>query len=407
LADAAALVAARGRLMQALPTGGAMAAVAADQAEVLPLLGDGVTIAAVNARNSVVVSGGEVGVTAVTDTLARQGRRVQRLAVSHAFHSPLMEPMLDEFARIAAKVMARQPRIPLVSNVTAQLAGTGYGSAQYWVDHVREPVRFADSVQLLEAKGATRFVEAGPWAGLVAAIEGSLSTTTATVVSVLNKDRPEVASVLSAAGRLFTSGVKVDWSAVFGDCGARTVPLPTYAFQRQRFWLQSGMVGRAKSAPPEDFGTPQPAVCGVDDVPPHTALIQSLQGLTVAQQHDLLTELVCAQVAGVLGHSVADVDPHQPFQELGLQSLSAIELRNRLKTATGLDLSPTLVFEYPTPSALAGRFVTELGGTGASGRALDEMLDMCESMLPSVDVSERPRVASHLRRLLDQVTDGS
>ena len=233
LSDAGVLVAARGRLMQSLPTGGVMYAVAATEDEVLPLLTDGVGVAAIDAPGSVVVSGEEAAVTVIADRLAQQGRRVHRLSVSHAFHSPLMEPMLEEFAQIAAGVAVREPQIPVVSNVTAELAGPGYGSAQYWVDHIRRPVRFADSVQFLASRGASRFVEVGPGGGLTASVAQSLSS--AVPVPVLGKDRPEVASLLTAIGQLFTAGVGVEWSAVFAGLGARRVELPTYAFQRRRW----------------------------------------------------------------------------------------------------------------------------------------------------------------------------
>jgi polyketide synthase 12 len=414
LADAAALVAARGRLMQALPQGGVMTAVAASQEEVLPLLVDGVTIAAVNAPGSVVLSGEEAGVTAVADALASKGRRIHQLAVSHAFHSPLMEPMLDEFVRIASDATVGEAQIPVVSNVTGQLAGPGYGSAQYWADHVRRPVRFADSVQLLESLGANRFVEAGPGAGLSVAIEGSLSTAAA-VVPALGKELAESTALVAAVGRLFTAGVGVDWSAVFAGRDARIVQLPTYAFQRQRFWLQSkssdsGVVGPESVTPKpkaSEHAPPASPDSGDASDPSRLALAQSLQGLTDDQQRDLLEELVRSQVAAVLGRSADDVDPHKPFQELGLQSLSAVELRNRLNAATGLDLAPTLIFEYPTPAALANLFAAKLGGAGASNSALEDALDDFEGMLPSIDASDRRAVASRLRRLLEIVDDDS
>ncbi len=250
LADAAMLVAARGRLMQALPSGGAMVAVGASESEILPMLGEGVGIAAINALESVVISGDQNAVNAIGQRLAARGRRVHRLAVSHAFHSPLMEPMLEEFMRVAARVQAREPQIAVVSNVTAQLAGidSDFGSARYWVEHVRRPVRFAESVRHLEAHQATHFIEAGPGGGLTTAIEQSLSSAEPVVVPVLGKDRPEMSALLGAAGLLFTTGVRVDWPAVFADKGGRRVELPTYAFQRRRFWSTSASTGKTDAA---------------------------------------------------------------------------------------------------------------------------------------------------------------
>ncbi|BBY20823.1 polyketide synthase [Mycobacterium stomatepiae] len=241
LADAAKVVAGRGRLMAALPPGGAMVAVAAGQAEVSPLLTADVNLAAVNGPNAVVISGPDAAVTAVSDELARQGRRVHRLAVSHAFHSALMDPMLEEFAQLMAGISASPPRIALVSNLTGQLAGPGYGSPQYWVEHVRRPVRFADGVRAAESLGARVFVEVGPGRGLTAAVEQSVTSEQATSVIALAKDRPEAESALSALGQLFTIGVPVDWPAAVGD--GHRVDLPTYGFVRQRFWLPLGAVG--------------------------------------------------------------------------------------------------------------------------------------------------------------------
>ncbi|WP_096287213.1 type I polyketide synthase [Mycobacterium ahvazicum] len=241
LADAAKVVAGRGRLMAALPAGGAMVAVAAGEAEVLPLLSADVNIAAINGPDAVVISGPEAAVTAVSDELAARGRRVHRLDVSHAFHSALMEPMLGEFARLVAAVTPAPPRIGLVSNLTGELAGPGYGSPEYWVEHVRRPVRFADGVRTAESLGARAFVEVGPGRGLTAAVEQSLTTEQATSVVTVAKDRPEAESALQALGQLFTIGVPVDWAAAVGH--GHRVDLPTYGFVRQRFWLPLGAVG--------------------------------------------------------------------------------------------------------------------------------------------------------------------
>jgi 4-hydroxyphenylalkanoate synthase len=250
LADAAMLVAARGRLMQALPVGGAMIALGAGEDEVVPLLGERVGIAAVNAPESVVISGAESAVSAIAQRFAAQGRRVHRLAVSHAFHSPLMEPMLEEFAGFAARVEPRQPQIPVVSNVTAELAGSDcdFGSAQYWVNHIRRPVRFADSVRHLQTHGATHFIEAGSGSGLTASIQQSLPSVESVAVSALGKNRSEVASLMEAAGHLFATGVPVDWPAVFAGSSGRRVELPTYAFQRRRFWSTPTSTGPADAA---------------------------------------------------------------------------------------------------------------------------------------------------------------
>lgn len=248
LPDAAQLVAARGRLMAGLPDGGVMLAVTATEAEVAPWLNGAVSIAAVNGPRSLVLSGEQAAVQAVADRLIAGGARAHRLAVSHAFHSPLMEPMMREFAAVAAEVSAGEPRIALVSNLTGQPAGPGYGTAAYWVDHVRQPVRFVDGVQSAESLGAGVFLEVGPGAALTSAVEQSLTTDRATSVVSLAKGRPEADSLLLAAGRLFTAGADVQWAAAFADANARRVELPTYAFAHRRFWLSNDSVGSANIA---------------------------------------------------------------------------------------------------------------------------------------------------------------
>ncbi|MGD1257525.1 SDR family NAD(P)-dependent oxidoreductase [Mycobacterium seoulense] len=248
LPDAARVVAARGRLMAALPAGGVMVAVTATEAEVAPLLNGDVSIAAVNGPDAVVLSGERAAVASVADRLAERGRRVRQLAVSHAFHSPLMEPIIEEFAAVVAGVSPGAPRIDLVSNVTGQLAGPGYGSADYWVEHVRRPVRFVDGVREAESLGARTFLEVGPGAALTAAVEQSLAAEPAVAAVSMPKDRPEIEALLLAAGQLFVAGADVNWAAVYAGLPAHRVDLPTYAFQRRRFWLPTESVGARDTA---------------------------------------------------------------------------------------------------------------------------------------------------------------
>ncbi|MEU5090916.1 type I polyketide synthase [Streptomyces sp. NPDC021356] len=253
LKDAAALVAARGRLMQALPADGAMAAVDATEEEVLPLLSGQVGIAAVNGPSSVVVSGPEDDVLAVAEAVRALGRRTKRLSVSHAFHSPLMEPMLAEFAAVARRLTYAPPVLAVVSHVTGRLAtAEELCSADYWVRHVREPVRFLDGVRTLESRGVTTYLELGPDAALSATGPECLrAPEEGAFAPLLRRGRPERQEAVGALATAYTRGVRVDWTAFFP--GARRVELPTYAFQH-RWYLWQPSTGTGSGADPLDAG---------------------------------------------------------------------------------------------------------------------------------------------------------
>ena len=239
LADACALVAARGRLMGALPEGGAMASIAAAESEIAPHLSPRVSIAAVNAPSQTVVSGDDDAVEAIAMAFTSLGRRVKRLVVSHAFHSSRMEPMLADFAAVARRVTYASARRTVISNVTGGVAGADeLSNADYWVRHVREAVRFADGVKALEAAGVTTFIECGPSAVLSALVRESLATASTTIVPSLLADRDESESIVRAMCALFVSGRALEWARIFDGVGARRIELPTYPFQRQRFWLE-------------------------------------------------------------------------------------------------------------------------------------------------------------------------
>ena len=198
------------------------------------------------------ISGEEEAVTAIAECFAARGVRTKRLLVSHAFHSPRMDPMLEEFRSVAESVSFSRPKVALVSNVTGELAGDEVSTAEYWVKQVRGCVRFADGVRTLGQAGVGRFVELGPKPTLLGLVPASLGETQGREAVLLASLRPELGSetqaVFEALSGYYAHGGSVDWKGVFPQ-GGRRVELPTYAWQRQRYWLESsGLQGRSGEA---------------------------------------------------------------------------------------------------------------------------------------------------------------
>ncbi|MFY1636766.1 SDR family NAD(P)-dependent oxidoreductase [Solwaraspora sp. WMMB335] len=240
LPDAAKLVTARGKLMGALPAGGGMVAVQASEEDVLASLAgfeDRLTIAAVNGPHAVVVSGEVAAIDAWLPLM--EGRKTTRLRVSHAFHSQLMEPMLAEFRTVAQGLTFHPPTVAVVSNVTGMVVSEELCDPEYWVRHVRQAVRFADGVRTLHGLGVTRFLELGPDGVLTAMARQTLDEVDGPVfVPALRAKQGEAETFAGFLAQIHLGGVELDWPAVFP--GARRVELPTYAFQRQRYWLAPG-----------------------------------------------------------------------------------------------------------------------------------------------------------------------
>ncbi|HET8684628.1 MAG TPA: SDR family NAD(P)-dependent oxidoreductase [Micromonosporaceae bacterium] len=349
LADACVLVGQRGRLMQALPAGGAMVAVRAGAAEVqadLSPYAGRLEIAAVNSPTSTVVSGDADAVEEYTAWCRQAGRKTTRLVVSHAFHSVRMQPMLDELAEALKGVSWAPAALPMVSTLTGGVVEPHQlGSPEYWVRQARSTVRFADAVRVLQGRGVRTLVEIGPDGALSALAADCLGDGTGTnVVPVLRPGRQEPLSVLTAVAQVYVDGGPVDWAAVFAGTGAVRVPLPTYAFQRRRYWLPAGPGGDVPSSGLVATGRTN------DDTP---VVRQRLAESSPAEREDLLRDVVRADVAAVLGYQVDEIAPDRVLAELGLSSISAAELGARLSRATGIRVSTAAVLEHATVAALA------------------------------------------------------
>ncbi|WP_328766873.1 type I polyketide synthase [Streptomyces sp. NBC_00286] len=387
LADAAALVAARGRLMQALPEGGAMVALQVAEEEVVPALadvGDQVAVASVNGPESVVISGAEDAVLAVAAGFEARGRRAVRLRVGHAFHSPLIEPMLDEFRRVAEGLTFRPPRIPVISAVTGRQANAEeLCSPEYWVRHARLPVRFADAVRRLDDEGVSAFLELGPGPVLTAMAEECLTATDGGVagecVAATRGGQRETETLLSAVARLYVRGVKVNWPTVYANTGARRVDLPTYAFQRQRYWLDVPHTPEA-TADAHLLG-PAFAVPGTDRT--------VLSGLLSTTHHPWLAD------HGIAGTVLV---PATVFVEMAVRAGDAV----------GCDMLDELVVLAPLvlPAATGIRVQVVVGAADDSGRrAVDIYSRLEDSAAEGLETDWIRHVTGLLGRASDQAAE--
>ncbi|MEU2338123.1 type I polyketide synthase, partial [Streptomyces sp. NPDC006654] len=346
LADAAALAAARGELMEALPPGGAMIAVEATEEEADAGLKDvdDVSIGVINGPRAVVLSGAEDSVTRIAEEFRARGRRTTRLRVRNAAHSPLTAPMLDEFARRIEGLTFTEPRIPIVSTVTGH-TGTPM-THEYWIGHVGATVRFHDAIVACREQGVTRFVELAPDSVLTPLVHPA---DTQIAVALQHRDTPEPQALLGGLAEAWTAGVPVDWAAAVGE--AHLVDLPTYAFQRERYWL--------------------------DERPAATAAEQHLSSATLALRERIRTEpegFLTRWLAGHLADTLGTVpaDPDATFRDLGFDSVLSVRLRNRLVNATGLRLPTSVLFDHPTPQALAAHLHQQIVGVLDAAGATDD-----------------------------------
>ena len=368
LPDACTLVSARGRLMQSVTAKGAMAAWQATEDEAAEMLSGHerrVSVAAVNGPSAVVISGDRKTVRELTAAWKARGRKASRLRVSHAFHSPHMDGVLDQLRNVAADLSFAEPVIPVVSNVTGRPATVEqFGSPDYWADHVRRPVRFLAGVHHLLGAGVSTFIELGPDAPLAAmtrecfVAEPENDRPRPVALALSRRDRPEVATLLSAVAQAYVRGVEVDWARAYAGQQVSRVSLPTYPFQRERYWWDTVLESPAPAVEPVAT-TPSSARDAA--TPDSAAPACRPAGLREGDSQSAVLELVRANVAIVLGRATPGaIEARLTFKQLGFDSMAAVELSERLSEATGLALPTTLTFDHPTPAAVAGHLRAQL-----------------------------------------------
>ncbi|MBV7339841.1 aminotransferase class III-fold pyridoxal phosphate-dependent enzyme, partial [Chloroflexi bacterium TSY] len=342
LEDGLKLIATRGRLMQTLPSDGAMAAVFANKAEVnaaiQPYVHD-VTIAAINGPRNIVISGRRQAMPDIVADLTAKGIESRALRVSHAFHSPLMEPMLDAFEETAHTVSMHPLRIPLVSNLIGKMLPVGEQlDAKYWRQHIREPVRFATGIQtLLTQEQASIFLEIGPKPILSGLGKQSETEKTATWLPSLKQGKDDWEMMLRSLGTLYVQGVNIDWKAFDQEYKRRRLALPTYPFQRKRYWIFDESTSMNM--------TEQTSVSA--------GSVQAEEAASSLHREQILSSLR-SLVAELLHESASDVNIHTPFIEMGADSIVMLDAIRRVESTYSVKIAIRQLFEdISTIDALA------------------------------------------------------
>ncbi|MBW4617158.1 MAG: acyltransferase domain-containing protein [Desmonostoc vinosum HA7617-LM4] len=415
LEDGLKLIAARGSLMQKLNSEGAMVAVMASAQQVQPLLSqyqNTVSLAAINAPQSVVISGEKTAVAAISQQLESLGIKTKPLQVSHAFHSPLMKPMLAEFEVIANQITYHQPQIPLISNLTGEIADEQITTAQYWLAHVLKPVMFAQSMQTLSTQGYDVFLEVGPQPHLLSMGRQCLPKQLGVWLASMRAGVCEWHVMLSSLAQLYVQGVAIDWSGFEGDSLRQKVVLPTYPFQRQRYWIEMGngryqdqsitsennsslIINLIKQgdikALTQQLSTvanlsqsevdllpkllnlivqqhqQQLTKVSIEEIPllQHKSvkkleLLQELQAVPTVKYKQTLIQYLQKQTLQILQINASEIDTQQSILELGFDSLSVIELKNQLEAQLEVTIPAGEIMQGPSIIELAEQLTEKI-----------------------------------------------
>ena len=421
LEDGLKLIAERGRLMQELPAGGEMFAVMASESKVKTFIAPypEIAIAAINGPESIVISGESAAMKTIVSSFSVVGIKAKQLEVSHAFHSPLMEPMLANFEAVAAQLTYNQSKIPVISNLTGTIADQSIASAQYWINHVRQPVRFVQGMETLHKQGAEIFLEIGPKPILLGMGRRCLPEDVGVWLPSLRPKkvplpspsengmpedvallRDEWQQMLSSLGELYLRGAKVDWMGVDKDYKRQKVALPNYPFQRKRYWMETAIVDSSHHTQSQQFSTGYKSyiqglinylqttekfsdselqlfnkvqnvlennyVTKIEELETSTTdseFIQILEKAPQKERQTLLINHLQKQIAIVLGLPPSELpDPEIGFFEMGMDSLMAIEFKKKLEKTLLISLSETLAFNYPNILALSSYIVEDVLG---------------------------------------------
>lgn len=363
LEDGLKLIATRGRLMSSLPHDGDMAVIFANQNTVSAAIQpfhQQVSIAGVNGLINIVISGKKETVQKLVEQFQAEGIESRSLKVSHAFHSPLMEPILDKFEIIANEVQFQSPSIPIVSNLTGQIIdSTKIPDASYWRHHIREAVQFHKGMQTLAEQGCEIFIEPGPNPVMIGMGRRCLPDVTALWLPSLKQGQNDWQVLLNSLGTLYVNGVEIDWAGFDRDYQRQIVSIPNYPFQRERYWVDGAVSGRPKiQTRGKNLAADEPAhaeTAPSEMVEQKTTTELTRQMILDAgpdQQLSLLQSHLKKEIAQVMSLNINRIDLNQPVNNLGLDSIMAIELKNKIEKQLEVD--------YPIANLLEGPNIIQI-----------------------------------------------
>ncbi len=381
LADALKLVVQRARYAQELTPPGEMVAVFASPTAIAALVtitGQQVVIAAYNSAENTVLSGDAAALTSICETLAANGIRTQKLASTRAFHSPLLKPMVAEFRAVAQKIVYQQPQIPLISNVTGQLVTTI--DAEYWVQHLVQPVQYTHCLATLQQQHPHICLEIGSKPTLISLGKQSISDPELLWLPSLRSGVADWEQLLTSLGALWIKGVVIDWSGFDQDYGRQRLSLPTYPFQRQRYWLGGEPMPDSSSATLSS--APIHPASSVNEYRSPMTTAHPTDTITTGDRLTTLLNNLNQMVARLLKANVADISVHTPFLEIGADSLVLVEAVNQVEVNYGVKVTLRQLFE-------------EVSTVAALAEYLDRQLPP-EIFSPSVLVGSPPRSNSAL-----------
>jgi acyl transferase domain-containing protein/thioesterase domain-containing protein len=420
LVDAARLIARRSRVLASVTGVGRMASVALGAQELAARLerwGGRIVIAAINGPFSTVVSGEAEALGELLSECATEGVRAREVAGAlGAGHSPLVETLREQLLEACSGVTPRQGEIAFYSTVTAERLDTGALDAEYWYRNAREPVRFEHATRRLLQDGFGAFIELSPHPILSIAITDTIDEALAEpgrvcVLGSLRRGEGGMRRFLTSLGEAWAHGVEVDWEAAYAASGAVMTPLPTYSFQRKRYWFDPAVDGSGWTAPPRaraelgDASPPQDSSGARAREAAGEPLRRRLSDAPVEERGEIVLQAVREQVLTLLGDSSPDaIYPDTSLLELGFDSIAAVELGRRLSGVTGLRIPPRALFERPTPRALAAYLESRLAGMTDGGRAGSDLEGPPGQERPQAQVGQVGTLVSMLRHARDSGT---